>query len=140
MCNVHARSRRLSKSNQERDNSFNHTFLGTCSHVVGFQMGVMFKSAAEQRLFLSVLMRLVDYSGFIRIDGIEIQNISFQKLREKIFIISHVSILIILYKKVLEMRSSVNDRETKLTSCELECLKKERSCRVNKDENISQKC
>ncbi|XP_025086729.1 multidrug resistance-associated protein 4-like [Pomacea canaliculata] len=53
------------------------------------KMGVMFKSAAEQRLFLSVLMRLVDYSGFIRIDGIEIQNISFQKLREKIFIISH---------------------------------------------------
>ncbi|XP_070197217.1 ATP-binding cassette sub-family C member 4-like isoform X2 [Littorina saxatilis] len=52
------------------------------------KMGIMFKSAAEQRLFLSMLQRMADYSGFIRIDGIEIQNINLQKLREKIFVIS----------------------------------------------------
>ena len=55
-------------------------------------MGVMFKSAAEQRLFLSMIVRMADYSGFIRIDGIEVQNIGLQKLREKIFVISQVSV------------------------------------------------
>ncbi|XP_076446071.1 ATP-binding cassette sub-family C member 4-like isoform X2 [Babylonia areolata] len=51
------------------------------------KMGVMFKSAAEQRLFLSMLLRMTDYKGFIRIDGIELHGIGFQRLREKIFVI-----------------------------------------------------
>jgi ABC-type multidrug transport system fused ATPase/permease subunit len=53
-------------------------------------MGVMFKSSAEQQMFLSIILRLADYSGFVRVDGIEIQNISLQKLREKIFVIPQV--------------------------------------------------
>ncbi|KAL8559581.1 hypothetical protein ACOMHN_018744 [Nucella lapillus] len=51
------------------------------------KMGVMFKSAAEQRQFLSVLVRMADYTGFIRIDGLELQTLSLQRLREKVFVI-----------------------------------------------------
>ncbi|XP_067664014.1 ATP-binding cassette sub-family C member 4-like isoform X1 [Haliotis asinina] len=51
------------------------------------KMGIMFKTAAEQKAFMSVLFRLHDYVGVVRIDGIDIVNVSLQRLRDKIAVI-----------------------------------------------------
>ncbi|ESO93670.1 hypothetical protein LOTGIDRAFT_105125, partial [Lottia gigantea] len=51
------------------------------------KMGMLFKSAAEQRAFICILYRMIDYLGVVRIDGIDIQNISLPRLRDKIAVI-----------------------------------------------------
>ncbi|XP_064609723.1 ATP-binding cassette sub-family C member 4-like [Liolophura sinensis] len=46
------------------------------------KMGIMFMNAAEQQSFLSVLCRLSDYSGMVRLDGVDSATVSLQRLRQ----------------------------------------------------------
>lgn len=51
----------------------------------------MFMNAAEQQNFLSVLCRLSDYSGMVRLDGVDISTVSLQQLRQSMAVIPKVS-------------------------------------------------
>ncbi|CAL1530874.1 unnamed protein product [Lymnaea stagnalis] len=52
------------------------------------KMGMIFSTASEQRAFLSMLFRLTDYVGVVRIDGVDILTIQKNRLRDKVTYIS----------------------------------------------------
>ncbi|CAG5119512.1 unnamed protein product, partial [Candidula unifasciata] len=48
------------------------------------KIGIIFSTTSEQRAFISMLFRLTDFMGVIRVDGVDIQTIPKNKLRDKI--------------------------------------------------------
>ncbi|KAI8798989.1 multidrug resistance-associated protein 4 [Biomphalaria glabrata] len=52
------------------------------------KMGMIFCTASEQRAFLSMLFRLTDYVGVVRIDGLDTLTLQKNKLRDKLMYIS----------------------------------------------------
>lgn len=51
---------------------------------------MIFGTASEQRAFLSMLFRLTEFEGVVRIDGVDILKVQKDKLRDKVAYISQV--------------------------------------------------